>query len=81
VAEKRAVDLQQLSKDWAQSVAHWATPEISPGGSYELGGAQYQLKPHVDCGLWTTALLPAHTTTYFFTSFIYPQWFRDSPAP
>jgi hypothetical protein len=54
VAEERTVDLQQLSKDWAQSVAHWAAPEISTRGSHELGGAQHQLK--TDRGIATQVL-------------------------
>lgn len=79
MAEKRAVDLQQLSKDWAQSVAHWATSEISTGGSYELGGAQHQLNPRR--GLWTVDK-PSGSSTYnnlFFLLFIYLLAELDRP--
>ena len=73
MAEERAVDLQQLSEDWAQSVAHWATSEISTGGSYELGGAQHQLNPRR--GLWTVdnGSVARTYNNLFFQFFIYTQ--------
>lgn len=80
MAEERAVDLQQLSKDWAQSVAHWATSEISRGGGSELGGAQHQLKENR--GPWTVdnGYVAHRYNNLFFYFFIYPQWIRASPT-
>lgn len=75
MAEERAVDLQQLSKDWAQSVAHWATSEISHGGGSELGGAQHQLKENR--GPWTvdnTSVARLYNNLFFYF-FFYPQGF------